>query len=65
MSEPFADFIGVTVPKGEWADLHAELVPEFEGLGMSLERDEERVKLWRAGGDGGGAGHDEQFHLRQ
>ena len=54
MSEPFADFIGVTVPKGEWEDLHAELVPEFEGLGMSLERDEDRVKLWRAGGDGWG-----------
>ena len=37
--EPFADFIGVTVPAGEWSDLHAELVPELEGLGMSLEVD--------------------------
>lgn len=57
--EPFADFIGVTVPKGEWADLHAELVPELEGLGMSLERDDERVKLWRAGGDGWGTVREE------
>lgn len=52
--EPFADFIGVTVPLGEWADLHSELVPEFEGLGMSLEVDTDGLKLWRAGGDGWG-----------
>lgn len=52
--EPFADFIGVTVPAGEWLDLHAELSPELEGLGMSLEVDSESVKLWRAGGDGYG-----------
>lgn len=52
--EPFADFIGVTVPAGEWQDLHAELVPEFEGLGMTLEVDSESVKLWRSGGDGWG-----------
>lgn len=52
--EPFADFIGVTVPAGEWSDLHAELVPELEGLGMSLEVDSDQVKLWRTGGDGYG-----------
>ena len=52
--EPFADFIGVTVPTGEWSDLHAELVPELEGLGMSLEVDSDQVKLWRTGGDGYG-----------
>lgn len=52
--EPFADFIGVTVPLGEWQDLHAELVPELEGLGMSLEVDSDQVKLWRSGGDGYG-----------
>lgn len=52
--EPFADFIGVTVPADHWPDLAVELRPELEGLGMSLERDEERVKLWRSGGDGWG-----------
>ena len=52
--KPFADFIGVTVPAGEWSDLHAELVPEFECLGMSLEVDSDQVKLWRSGGDGHG-----------
>lgn len=52
--KPFADFIGVTVPAGEWSDLHAELVPELEGLGMSMEVDSEGVKLWRSGGDGYG-----------
>ena len=52
--EPFADFIGVTVPFGEWADLRADLVPELEGIGMSVERDEPRLKLWRAGDDARG-----------
>lgn len=54
MPSPFADFIGVTVPAEEWLALHSELAPEFEGLGMTLERDDERVKLWRSGGDGWG-----------
>lgn len=58
--EPFADFIGVTVPAGEWADLHGELVSEFEGLGMSLERDDPKLKLWRAGGDGWGTVQEKQ-----
>lgn len=54
MPEPFADFLGFTVPAEEWAALDEELSPELEGVGMSLERDEERVKLWRSGGDGWG-----------
>lgn len=52
--ESFADFIGLTVPAEVWPELASELRPEFEGLGMSLERDEERVKLWRSAGDGWG-----------
>lgn len=52
--EPFADFIGITVPAEVWPELSVELRPELEGLGMSLERDEERVKLWRSAGDGWG-----------
>lgn len=51
---PFADFIGFTVPAEDWPELCDELRPELEGVGMSLERDEERVKLWRSGGDGWG-----------
>ena len=54
MPEPFADFIGVTVPRVEGPDLLAELAPEFEGLGMSVERDDDKVRLWRVGGDGWG-----------
>ena len=59
MSEPFADFIGVTVPAVDAPGLHAELSLELEGLGLSLERDDERVKLWRAGGDGWGTVREE------
>lgn len=59
--EPFADWIGVTVPHGEFADLHSELSPEFEGLGMSLEVDSEKVKLWRVGGDGYGTVREERI----
>lgn len=47
--EPFADFIGFTVPRDDAGELLAELSAEFEGLGMSIERDDERVRLWRAG----------------
>ncbi len=54
MPEPFADFIGFTVPVEESAGLAMELRPELEGLGMSLERNDERVQLWRSGGDGWG-----------
>lgn len=53
-AEPFADFIGVTVPVDVWPDLFDDLGPEFEGLGMSAEVDEDRMKLWRTGGDGYG-----------
>jgi len=59
--EPFADWIGVTVPHGEWSDLHAELLPELEGVGMSLEVDTEKLKLWRAGGDGWGTVREERI----
>ena len=59
--EPFADWIGLTVPKGEWLDLRDELVPELECLGMSRELEFDsrskpgKVDLWRAaGGDGRG-----------
>lgn len=48
MGEPFADFVGVTVPEAEWLGLRSEVEPELEGLGMSLERDEERTALWRS-----------------
>lgn len=46
--EPFADYIGVTVPFGDGPSLHADLSPELEGLGLVLERDDDSVKLWRA-----------------
>jgi Replication initiation factor len=59
MAEPFADFVGFTVPAVEWAGLHDELALELEGVGMSLERDDERVKLWRSGGDGWGTVREE------
>ncbi len=48
MVEAFADFVGVTVPESEWFGLRAEVECELEGLGMSVERDEERVVLWRS-----------------
>ncbi len=54
MPEPFADFVSFTVPSGEEPSLVAELAPEFEALGMSLERDDGKVRLWRTGNDGWG-----------
>lgn len=48
MHEPFADFVGVTVPKVHGAELLADVVPEFESLGMSLEVSQDRLKLWRS-----------------
>lgn len=48
MGEPFADFVGITVPHVEWSALRSEVECEFEGLGMSVERDENRAVLWRS-----------------
>lgn len=59
--EPFADWIGVTVPHGEFDYLHEELAPEFEGMGMSLEVNTEKLKLWRVGGDGYGTIREERI----
>ena len=58
--EPFADFIGLTVPQDEWLDLREEWLPELEGLGMSRElafdarNKPGKVDLWRFGVDGRG-----------
>lgn len=48
MSEPFADFVGVTVDVSEWPDLRGDLFPLLDGLGMSVEVDEARKLIWRS-----------------
>lgn len=48
MGEPFADFVGVTVPREFGAELLSEVVPELEALGMVLESESASVRLWRA-----------------
>jgi hypothetical protein len=48
MGEPFADFVGVTVPADRWEDLREEVQPMLDALGMSVEVDDDRVVLWRS-----------------
>lgn len=52
MSEPFCDYVGVTVPSEHWAGLRADLEAELDAIGMGLESDQERVVLWRSPGAG-------------
>jgi hypothetical protein len=48
MSEPFCDFVGVTVPHNCWADLRSDIAAEFDSIGMHVELDQERAVLWRS-----------------
>lgn len=48
MSEPFCDFLGVTVPADQWASLRPELEAELDSIGMGVELDQERAVLWRS-----------------
>ena len=52
MSEPFCDFVGVTVPADAWADLRLDIAAELDCIGMAVEVDEPRSVLWR-GSSGG------------
>ena len=46
-SDPFCDFIGVTVPAEVWDSLREDVESELQALGMGVEVDEERAVLWR------------------
>ena len=48
MSEPFCDFIGITVPAEVWDSLRAEVEAELQNIGMGVEVDDDRSVLWRA-----------------
>ena len=48
MSEPFCDFVGVTVPAAEWEGLRVDLSAELDAIGMGAEVDQERAVLWRS-----------------
>ncbi len=48
MSEPFCDFLGVTVPSEHWADLRHDIEAELDSIGMSVELDQDRAVLWRS-----------------
>jgi hypothetical protein len=48
MTEPFCDFVGVTVPADEWAGLRVDLSAELDAIGMGVEVDQDRTVLWRS-----------------
>lgn len=52
MTEVFADFVGVTFPVEEWADVRGEVGPLLDTLGASVEVDEPGSVLWRSGDTG-------------
>lgn len=47
MTEVFCDAVGVTVPEGEWASLHADISPTFDAAGLAVEFSDARTVLWR------------------
>lgn len=47
MSEPFCDYVGVTVPFESWEGLRLSVSAELDAIGMSVEVDQERNVLWR------------------
>ena len=48
MSEPFCDFVGVTVPAEHWDALRVDMSAELDAIGMHVELDQERAVLWRS-----------------
>lgn len=48
MSEPFCDFVGVTVPEEDWHELRREVSAELDAIGMYVEYDRDKETLWRA-----------------
>jgi hypothetical protein len=48
VSEPFCDYVGVTVPSDAWEGLRVEVSAELDAIGMSVEVDQERQVLWRS-----------------
>lgn len=53
MSEPFCDFVGVTVPDEEWHTLRAEVSAELDAIGMYVDYDRDKETLWRSADDTG------------
>lgn len=48
MGEPFADFVGVTVPEEDWEGLRVDVSAVLDVIGMQVEVDEARSVLWRS-----------------
>jgi hypothetical protein len=47
--KPFCDWLGVTVPEGDWDALRLDLLGDLDAIGMHVEVDVPGQVLWRSG----------------